>query len=381
MIVKKKVRFMLGNEAIVEGALLAGATFFAGYPITPSSEVAERASRKLPQIGGCYLQMEDEIASIAAIIGASIGGAKAFTATSGPGFSLMQENIGLAIMAEVPCVIVNVQRSGPSTGLATRPAQADIMQARWGRHGDHSVIALSPATVQECFDLMVQAFNMAEKYRCPVLFMADETVGHLRENCVLRSRDEVEIVNRKRPPEGLEEYFPYKADDDLVPPMVTPGSDYLTRFHSSTHNEKGLPTSSPQEARKLIKRLYDKIEKNKDDIIMYREFDVTKCEYLVICFGGAVRAARQAAIEAREEGLSVGVLQLQTVWPFPAEYISEVSKGKRGIIVPEMNMGQIIGEVRKAVPDKIPVLGANRYDGEPLTPKEIIQVLGEVVSL
>lgn len=378
---KKNVRFMLGNEAIVEGALLAGATFFAGYPITPSSEVAERASRRLPQIGGCYLQMEDEIASIAAIIGASIGGAKAFTATSGPGFSLMQENIGLAIMAEVPCVIVNVQRSGPSTGLATRPAQADIMQARWGRHGDHSVIALSPATVQECFDLMVQAFNMAEKYRCPVLFMADETVGHLRENCVLRSRDEVEIVNRKRPPEGLEEYFPYKADDDMVPPMVTPGGDYLTRFHSSTHNEKGLPTSSPQEARKLIKRLYDKIEKNKDDIIKYREFDVTECEYLVICFGGAVRAARQAAMEAREEGLSVGALQLQTVWPFPAEYISKISKGKRGIIVPEMNMGQIIGEVRKAVPDEIPVLGANRYDGEPLTPREIIQVLGEVVSL
>ncbi|HOB10855.1 MAG TPA: 2-oxoacid:acceptor oxidoreductase subunit alpha [Acetomicrobium sp.] len=376
-----KIGFILGNEAIVEGALVSGATFFAGYPITPSSEIAERASRRLPQVGGYYLQMEDEIASIAAIIGASIGGAKAFTATSGPGFSLMQENIGLAVMAEVPCVIINVQRSGPSTGLATKPAQADIMQARWGRHGDHSIIAISPSTVQECFDLIIFAFNVAETYRCPVLFMADATVGHLREGCVLRSKDEVEIINRKRPPEGLDEYYPYKADEDLVPPMATLGGHYLARFHSSSHNEKGLPTSSPEEAKDLIKRLYDKIEKNKDKIVKYKTFDVDGSDYLLIAFGGAVRAARQAALDAKKRGLKVGVLQLQTVWPFPAEYVCELAKDKKGVVVPEMNMGQIIGEVRKAVPDAIPVVGANRYDGEPLAPYEIMKALDEVLSL
>lgn len=373
-------RFMLGNEAIVEGALMAGARFFAGYPITPSSEIAEGASRKLPQVGGYYLQMEDELASIAAVIGASIGGLKAFTATSGPGFSLMQENIGLAIMAEVPCVIVDVQRSGPSTGLATRPAQADMMQARWGRHGDQSIIALSPSSVQECFDLIIYAFNLAETYRCPVLFMADETVGHLREDCLLRTEADIEIVNRKCPPEDIDEYLPYKPDCDLVPPMVAPGGKHLTRFHSSTHNERGLPTSSPEEADKLVRRLYDKIEKNKDRIIKYKQYDVDESEYLLVAFGGAVRAARQAAADMKKQGLKVGVLELQTVWPFPTEYVSELAKGKRGIVVPEMNLGQIIGEVKKAICGRVPVVGANRCDGEPLSPQEIAKALGEVVS-
>ncbi|MHB8910229.1 MAG: 2-oxoacid:acceptor oxidoreductase subunit alpha, partial [Syntrophales bacterium] len=304
---------MQGNQAIAEGAFYAGARFYAGYPITPSSEIAEECSKRMPSAGGVYLQMEDEIASMAAIIGASLAGAKSFTATSGPGFSLMQENLGLAVMGEVPCVVVNVQRSGPSTGLATKPAQSDVMQLRWGRHGDQTVIALCPATVGECFSLTVTAFNLAEKFRVPVILAPDEVVGHLRENVVIPEPGELVVIDRKRPTVPPEIYKPFTADADGVAPLAPYGSDYITHVSSSMHGPDGYSNNDPANAAWRVAQLHRKIEMHREEIILTKSFAAEDAEVLLIAFGVTTRASRAAALELRSEGVRAGVLQLLTL--------------------------------------------------------------------
>lgn len=375
---KQDIRFIQGNVAMVEGAIAAGARFYAGYPITPSSEVAEMSSIRLPQEGGLYVQMEDELASIAAIIGASASGKKSYTATSGPGFSLMQENLGVAIMAEVPCVIINVQRSGPSTGLATKPAQGDFMQSRWGTHGDHGIIVLSPSTAQDCYDLMLDAFNFAEKYRTPVVFLADEIVGHIREKVVIRELDENEIVNRKQPKCESKNYQPFLQDEDGIAPLASYGGEYIVRLSGSTHDEKGLPCSRPDNADKFVRHYTDKIEKNYKDIVKVRKYNLHDADITLVTFGGSTRSALEAMNIAREKGLKVGVLQLVTLWPFPENEVRDVLINSNAVIVPELNLGQMIREVQRLNEYNTPVQGVNRVDSLPITPKEILDKIAEV---
>ena len=289
----ERVRFIQGNEAIAEGALAAGARFFAGYPITPSSEIAEISSRRLPAVGGVYVQMEDEIGSIAAVIGASAAGKKAYTATSGPGFSLMQENLGVAVMAEIPCVIINVQRSGPSTGLATKPAQGDVMQSRWGTHGDHGIIVLSPSSVQDCYNLTIRAFNLAEKYRTPVILLADEIVGHMREKAVLWQPGPGELLERKQPDCPPHAYKPFELGEGVAP-LAAYGGEYVFRMSGSTHDEWGFACGKPQNAEMFVRHYTDKIEKNKEDIIVTREYRLADAEYTIVTFGCTTRSALEA---------------------------------------------------------------------------------------
>lgn len=367
---------MQGNQAIAAGAIYAGARFYAGYPITPSSEIADECARLMPALGGVFLQMEDEMASIAAVIGASLAGAKAFTATSGPGFSLMQENLGLAVMGEVPCVVVDVQRSGPSTGLATKPAQADIMQVRWGRHGDQSVIALVPASVQECFALTVQAFNLAERFRVPVILVPDEIVGHMRESVVLPLPGELEVVERKSPAGTPAEYLPFKPDDDGVAPLAAYGSDYVFHVTSSMHGLDGYSNNDPANAARRVRQLHEKIERHRDQIVLTRSFDVDGMDVLIVAFGAPARAARQAAIEARALGVRAGVLQLQTIWPFPDLEVAALARRAKTVVVPEMNYsGQVAGEVRKALGAEADLRRVNRYNGTIITPQDILEAI------
>ena len=369
-------RLMQGNQAIAAGAIYAGARFYAGYPITPSSEIADECARLMPALGGVFLQMEDEMASIAAVIGASLAGAKAFTATSGPGFSLMQENLGLAVMGEVPCVVVDVQRSGPSTGLATKPAQADIMQVRWGRHGDQSVIALVPASVQECFALTVQAFNLAERFRVPVILVPDEIVGHMRESVVLPLPGELEVVERKSPAGTPAEYLPFKPDDDGVAPLAAYGSDYVFHVTSSMHGLDGYSNNDPANAARRVRQLHEKIERHRDQIVLTRSFDVDGMDVLIVAFGAPARAARQAAIEARALGVRAGVLQLQTIWPFPDLEVAALARRAKTVVVPEMNYsGQVAGEVRKALGAEADLRRVNRYNGTIITPQDILEAI------
>lgn len=372
--------FLQGNEAIAEGAIAAGARFYAGYPITPSSEIAEVCAKRLPEVGGAYIQMEDEIASIAAVIGASLAGVKSFTATSGPGFSLMQENLGVAVMGEVPCVVVDVQRSGPSTGLATKPAQADIMQARWGRHGDQAIIALSPATVQECFDLTITAFNLSERFRTPVVLLADEIVAHMRENVVLPSPEEIKIVERKRPTCPPEEYLPFRADPDGIPPLADYGSEYIFHVTSSMHDERGYTLDKPENTAKKITRLFKKIEDHLDEILFVKQHyePEEELDLLVVTLGCTTRPARAAALRARQK---VGVLQLITVWPFPEKFIQEAAEKAKAVLVAELNMGQIIYEVERVLGKKKPVFGLHKSTGEGFKPAEIAARIKEVASL
>lgn len=371
--------FMQGNEAITEGAIYAGARFYAGYPITPSSEIAESCSVRLLEEGGIYIQMEDELASMAAIIGASLSGQKAFTATSGPGFSLMQENMGVAQIAEVPCVIVNVQRSGPSTGLATKPAQADIMQIRWGRHGDQAIIALAPASVQECFELTVKAFNLAEKFRTPVVLMPDEVIGHMRETVKIPPQGALEVVEREKPVCAPEEYLPFK-DEGLseVAPLAEYGSEYVFHVTSSMHGEAGYSQNDAANAEKKIRHLYDKIYGHLDEIVQTREMMTEDMELLLVTSGSTTRAAHAAAVMAREQGMKVGVLQLVTVWPFADQQIIRLAKKAKHILVPEMNLGQMRGEVERAVGKAIPVYGLNKSNGLGIEPEEILEKIREV---
>jgi len=367
---------MQGNQAIAEGALYAGARFFAGYPITPSSEIAEACSIRLPALGGVYLQMEDEMASIAAVVGASLAGAKALTATSGPGFSLMQENLGLAVMAEVPCVIVNVQRAGPSTGLATKPGQSDIMQIRWGRHGDQTVIALCPATVQECFALTVQAFNFAERFRVPVIFMPDEIIGHMRENVAVPKAGELEVLERKSPHGAPAAYLPFAADADGVAPLAAYGSDYVFHVTSSMHGEDGYSNNDPAKATWRVAQLHDKIARHRDEIVLTKTFYTDDMDVLLVTLGATTRAGRAAALEARARGIRAGVLQLQTIWPFPDKEVAALGRGVKMVVVPEMNYsGQIAGEVQKALGPATDIRRVNKYNGTIITPQDILDVM------
>ncbi len=372
----RDAKLVQGNAAIAQGAFYAGARFYAGYPITPSSEIAEIASRKLPELGGVFMQMEDEIASMGAIVGASLAGRKSFTATSGPGFSLMQENLGMAVMGEVPLVVVNVQRSGPSTGLATKPAQSDIMQLRWGRHGDQSIIALTPSSVKDCFDLTVKAFNLSEKYRVPVVLAPDEVVGHMRENLVPPEPGELEVVERTSPACAPGEYKPFSFAPGAVAPLAGYGSEHVFHVTSSMHGEDGFSCNTPDNAAKRVAQLYTKLEAGRDEIVLTRSFDVEGCDTLIIASGIVSRAARAAALEARKQGKKVGVLQLVTLWPFPDKEVLASAKTARRIVVAEMNYaGQLAGEVRKLVPDHSIIRGVNTWNGSIMTPAGITAAL------
>ncbi len=370
------MRLVQGNEAIARGALYAGARFYAGYPITPSSEVAEECSVVLPRMGGMYIQMEDEIASIAAVVGASLAGAKAFTATSGPGFSLMQENLGFAVMAEVPCVVVDVQRSGPSTGLATKPSQADVMQVRWGRHGDQAIIALCPASVRECFELTVQAFNFSETYRTPVVLVADEVVAHMRESLRVPEEGELAIIDRKKPSVPPSEYKPFEADEDGVAPLAAYGSPRVFHVSSSMHGPEGFSNNDPANAARKIDRIHRKLDMHRDEIVMTRSFDADDADVLVVAYGITVRASRAAAREARSKGVNAGVLQLQTLWPFADNEIRRAAAGARRVIVPEMNYaGQVAGEVQRVLGPERDIRGVNSYNGQILWPRDILETI------
>ncbi len=367
--------FLNGDIACAEGAIVAGCRFFAGYPITPATEIAEHLSERMPEFGGIYVQMEDEIASMAAVIGASYSGLKAMTATSGPGFSLMQENIGLAVMTEAPCVVVDVMRGGPSTGQPTMPGQQDVMQARWGSHGDYEIIAMTPCSVQEMFDLTVEAFNLSEMYRVPTLLMADEVVGHMWEKVVIPSPDKIKIVNRKKPNIPREEYAPFVPEDDLVPPMACFGEGY--RFHATglTHDEQGYPrTSSSEVQSKLIRRLCEKIKKNSSKIVKVEEIMLDDADVVVLAYGIVARAALSAIRKARERGIKAGLLRLITLWPFPEEHVARVAEQAKVIVVPEMNCGQIVREVER-VAKETRVAFLSKLGEEPHTPTEILDAV------
>jgi 2-oxoglutarate ferredoxin oxidoreductase subunit alpha len=370
------VHFLDGDHACCEGALAAGCRFVAGYPITPSTEVVERFAQRIPTVGGIFIQMEDEIASSIAIIGASWAGVKSMTVTSGPGFSLMMEHIGLAAMMEVPCVFVNVQRGGPSTGLPTLPGQADIMQARWGSHGDYEIIALAPDSPQECFEMAIEAFNLSEIYRVPVLLMMDECVGHMLERVVIPPAEQIEVIERVYTDLPPEEYLPYKAEQDLVPVAVKAGTGY--RFHTTglTHDERGYPAINPEAQGKLVRRLVDKIRLNKDKIIKFEEEGLGDADVVVISYGITSRVAMGAVDLARKKGIKVGRLRLKTIWPLAEAKIREISKRVKAFVVPEMNMGQIVWEVERCAGDSkvflVPHGGGTVHD-----PQDIYEVIKE----
>ncbi|MCA0384358.1 MAG: 2-oxoacid:acceptor oxidoreductase subunit alpha [Firmicutes bacterium] len=375
----KKVKFLQGNEACVEGALMAGMTFYSGYPITPSTEIAELSAERLPRIGGKFIQMEDEIAGIAAAIGASLTGAKAMTATSGPGFSLKQENIGYAALTEIPVVIVNVQRGGPSTGLPTAPGQGDLMQAMWGTHGDHPVICLTPDSVRETFDLTIRAFNLAEKYRTPVILLTDEITGHMREKIEIPDASEVEIYNRIKPEPGSD-YKAYKVvDGDIVPKMADFGSGFRYHVTGLMHDETGFPSNSTKNAGILMDRLMAKITDNLDDIITFEEIETADADYLIVAYGGTARTAKAAVKKLRAEGIKVGLFRPITVWPFPEAALYKLSEQVKDIIVAELNYGQMKLEVERVVKNNAPVRFCGKANGEVLTPEELIQKFKEVL--
>jgi len=361
-----------GNEAVVEGALAAGCRFFAGYPITPATEISEVMSYRLPAAGGTFIQMEDEIASLGAVIGASLAGAKAMTATSGPGFSLMQENLGFACLAEVPCVIVNVMRAGPSTGVPTFVSQGDVQQARWGTHGDHPIIVLAVATTRDCFDLTVQAFNLSEKYRTPVILLSDEVVAHTREKIVLPPPEEIEVVDRLRPTMPPEWYIPYEDNARGVPPMGIFGDGYRYHVTGLIHDVRGFPTERADEIVPFINRLFRKITQHFTDILMVQEDLTRDAQVLVVAYGSVARAAKQAVKEARQRGLKAGLVKLITLWPFPRRLLEPLLRRVRAVLVPELNLGQISREVKRVNQGMTRIETLNRIDGHLITPEEIL---------
>ncbi|MFC2058254.1 2-oxoacid:acceptor oxidoreductase subunit alpha [Chloroflexota bacterium] len=375
-----KELFINGDVACAEGAISAGCRFFAGYPITPATEVAERMSERLPQVGGIYVQMEDEIASMNAVLGASWAGVKAMTATSGPGFSLMMENIGLGAMLETPCVVVNIQRAGPSTGLPTLVAQQDIMQARWGSHGDYEIIAISPSSPQEIFDFTTLAFNLSEQYRVPVLIMSDEVVGHMSEKVVIPEVSPDSLYNRRRPTVGPDEYVPYQPGADLVPPMAVAGEGYHFHVTGLTHDEKGYPVMTAEAQDKLVRRLVDKVRINSKDIINYQQTQVDDAEVIVCAYGITARIARFAVKQAREEGIRAGLLRLVTVWPFAEERIRELSEQARAFVVPEINYGQIVLEVERCAAGKARTILVPHMGGDVHSPEVIISAIREAAK-
>lgn len=369
--------FMNGDEACAEGAIAAGCRFFAGYPITPSTEIAEHLSRRLPEVGGVYLQMEDELGSMAAILGASAAGARAMTATSGPGFSLMMENIGLGMMLEIPSVVIDVMRGSPSTGLPTMPGQSDVMQARWGSHGDYGSVAYAPWSPQEMFDLTIHCFNMADRYRLPVFLLADEVVGHMVERVVIPPSDQIQHLARKRPqtPPG-DPFEPYRAEDtDLIPPMAHAGEGYHIHYTGLTHDERGYPDMTAETHQELVSRLVSKVRVNQRQLVLTEGYDLQDAEILVIAYGCTSRSARRAVREARQQGVRAGLLRLISIWPFAEDRISELADQAKSVIVAEMNLGQISREVERCI--RRQVKGIFHAGGAMIPPDPILQAILE----
>jgi 2-oxoglutarate ferredoxin oxidoreductase subunit alpha len=373
-----KKLLLQGNEAMVEGAIAAGCRFYAGYPITPASEISERMSYRLPQVDGTFIQMEDEISSLGAVIGASLAGVKSMTATSGPGFSLMQENLGYACMTEVPCVIVNVMRGGPSTGLPTSPAQGDVMQARWGTHGDHPIIVLSVASVSECFSIIVTAFNLSEKYRVPVIVLSDEVVAHSRETFTIPPADSIEVVDRIAPNVPPEWYKPYEDNSRGVPTMSSMGDGYRHHVTGLVHDADGFPTDKPGEIEAFTKRQFRKITNGFFEIQITKKFNLEDAEIVVIAYGSVARSARHAVAMARAQGIKAGLIQLVTIFPFPKNTVVNVMRQCKAVLVPEMNMGQISREVKRVNPGTTEVFKYNRIDGQLITPQEIFEEIQKI---
>jgi 2-oxoglutarate ferredoxin oxidoreductase subunit alpha len=371
--------FLTGNDAAAEGAMSAGCRFFAGYPITPSTEIAERCSRRLPKIGGSYIQMEDEIASMCAILGGSWAGVKSMTSTSGPGYSLMVENIGLGAMMETPVVVVNVQRGSPSTGIPTSVGQSDVMQARWGSHGDYEIIAVSPNCPQECFDLLITAFNFSEKYRVPVTVLMDECVSHMSEKVVIPDEKDLKIINRKKPKVSPKNYLPFKPDKDMIPSMAVAGEGYKLHVTGLTHDHKGYPVMTAECHEPLVRRLCDKIRNNVEEITIVDEYETKDAEIVIVAFGAVSRSAMTAVKMARKKGQKVGLLRLITIWPFPDHVIKRLAKKVKGFVVAEINYGQVLYEVERCSSEK------NRLAHVPLTggrlhsPEEILVGIKEVL--
>ncbi len=377
--------FMLGDHAAAEGAILAGCRFFAGYPITPATEIAERMSVRLPQVGGVYIQMEDELASMNAILGSSWAGVKSMTATSGPGFSLMMENLGLGIMLETPCVLINVQRGGPSTGLPTLVGQQDMMQARWGSHGDYEIIALSPTSPQELFDLTIRAFNLSEKYRTPVLVMTDAEVGHMTEKVIIPPPEEIEIIDRPQVRRGdiAPDHFRIFRDGNgsgYVSPMVAAGEGYRIHVTGLTHDERGYPGMNAQTQEWNVTRLINKIRAHREDIIQVEEQNLEDAEVVVVSYGISARTSLWPIELAQQEGIRVGYLRLVTVWPFPEERIRKLAKGIRAFVVPEINMGQIVREVERCAAGQAQIFSANCAGGDILEPEHVLKVIRQAAG-
>jgi len=378
--VSKKVAFIQGNEGAAHGALYAGCTFFAGYPITPSTEVAEVMSIELPKIGGKFIQMEDEIAALAAVLGASLAGKKAMDSTSGPGLSLKQELIGYGCIAEIPCVIFNVMRGGPSTGMPTGPSQSDVMCARWGTHGDHATICLMPASVQECYDMTVEAFNLAEKYRMPVFVMPDEIIAHMRERIEFREPGEIEVVDRAAPTVSPADYKPYDTSFGDVPPLAAFGSGYKYHVTGLNKMQDGFPTTKADVVQAEEERQVRKVDANVDDIVTFEEYLLDDADVLVVAYGSTSRSARYAVNVAREQGIKAGMFRIKTFWPFPDKQIKALAgNGKvKGIVIPEMNLGMCSLELERCAQGRVPVLGIFRVDGEPINPDQILAKIKEV---
>ncbi|MFA5794278.1 MAG: 2-oxoacid:acceptor oxidoreductase subunit alpha [Candidatus Brocadiia bacterium] len=372
---KPIIEFINGDEACARGALAAGCRFFAGYPITPATEIAEQMARFLPTHNGVFIQMEDEIASMAAILGASWGGAKSMTATSGPGFSLMMENLGLGLMTETPCVVVDMQRAGPSTALPTYVGQGDMMQARWGSHGVYEIIALCPSSPQEAFDLTIRAFNLSEKYRLPVLVMGDEIVAHMTERVIIPPADQIELYPRRKPTVGPEEYLPYLAGKDLVPEMANAGDGYHIQTTGLTHDEKGHPVMTVDAHHKLVTRLIEKITHNKKDIIQVEEENTDDAQVVVCSYGISARIAEWAIQEARAKGVKVGKLRLITIWPFAEDRIRALAGKVKAFVVPEINNGQIALEVERCAGGKAKVVTVTHMGGATHNPKDILDAI------
>ncbi len=377
----KNARLMQGNEAVAEGALAAGVRFFGGYPITPSTEIAEGMAKLLPTVGGKFIQMEDEIASMGVVLGASLAGKKSLTASSGPGISLKQELIGYAAAAEIPVVIVNVQRVGPSTGQPTAPSQGDVMQARWGTHGDHPMIALSPWSVREAFDLTVKCVNYSERFRTPVILLMDEIVGHLREKVELPEENEIEVYPRRKPDcSRAEGYEPYRPDKDLVPNTANFGEGYHIHVSGLIHDETGFPVGSPKVTEEAIRRLHQKIEIAEDEIIHVEASFMDDAEYAVVAFGGTARTAYEAVKNARAKGQKVGLLRLITIWPFADKAIHALAAKVKGILVAELNYGQIVGEVARAAAGQCPVELCAKYNMQIFEPEEIEAGIDQLIQ-
>ncbi len=369
--------FMNGDIACAEGAVAAGCKFFGGYPITPATEVAEHISERLPDVGGTFIQMEDEIAAMTSILGAAWTGAKTMTSTSGPGFSLMMETVGLAVVTETPCVVVNVQRAGPSTGLPTQGAQGDMMQAKWGSHGDYEIIALAPSSPQEMFDLTITAFNLSEKYRTPVFIMSDEIVGHMSEKVVIPKASKIKTISRKKPKGSKKNFLPYKPDADGVAPMPAIGDGYKVHVTGLTHDERGYPVMSIDAQEEMMERILGKIRNNRDDIIMTEEYLLDDADIVIVSYGVSSRTSYTAVDMAREKGVKAGLLRLVTVWPFPDDLIKKLAKKVKGFITVEINMGQICREVQRCAGTDIPTFLAGHAGGAVVPPEDVLSIIKE----